>query len=72
MSVYVCVSRRLRRHGSSEQSGTFSVRSRGRDTIGMCGGQMTSRSEQKLTSEMMKRSQQRRRTVRHESQHQLK
>ena len=35
-------------------------------------GQMTSRCEQKLTSEMMKRPQQRRRTLRHESQHQVK
>ena len=33
---------------------------------------MTSRGESKLTSEMMKRAQQHRRTPRHESQHQLK
>ena len=39
--------------GSSEQSGTVPVRSRGRDTIGMCGGQMISRGEQKLTSDEM-------------------
>ena len=58
--------------GSSEQSGTVSVRSQGRDTIGMCGGQMTSRGEQKLTSEIMKRSKQSRVTLRHESQQQLK
>ena len=38
------------------------------NTIGMCGGQMTSRGEQKLTSEMMKRAQQCRRTMGHESQ----
>ena len=34
----------------------------------MCGGQMTPRGEQKLTSEMMKRLQRRRGTLRHESQ----
>ena len=55
-----------------EQSGIVSVRSRGRGTIEMCGGQMTSSGEQKLTSEMMKCAQQRRRTLRHESQQQLK
>ena len=33
---------------------------------------MTSRCEQKLISEMMKCAKQRRRTLRHESQHQLK
>ena len=37
--------------GSSEQSGTVSVRSRGRDTVGICGGQMTSRDEMIATTQ---------------------